>query len=80
MRITLDIANDVLQAAEELARRENKTVDEVFSELARKALAAPPVAPTAAQEAAPSDNRRRFPMRGNRLNDLLDKLVEEDAH
>jgi hypothetical protein len=34
MRTTLDIADDVLQAAEERARRENKTAGEVISELA----------------------------------------------
>jgi hypothetical protein len=35
MRTTLDIAEDVLQAAKERARRENKTAGEVISELAR---------------------------------------------
>ena len=34
MRTTLDIANDVLQAAKERARREKKTTGEVISELA----------------------------------------------
>ena len=35
MRTTLDIANDVLQAAKDRARREKKTTGEVISELAR---------------------------------------------
>src|SRR2546421_150239 len=38
MRTTLDIAEDVLQAAKERARRENKTAGEVISELARDEL------------------------------------------
>jgi hypothetical protein len=47
MRTTLDIANDVLQAAKEHARREKKTVGEVISELARSAFNTPPQVPTA---------------------------------
>lgn len=39
MKATLDIADDVLQAAEELGRREKKSAGEVISELARRALA-----------------------------------------
>lgn len=46
MRTTLDIADDVLQTAKELARREKKTTGEVISELARTALTASPQAPT----------------------------------
>jgi L-amino acid N-acyltransferase YncA len=38
MRTTLDIDDDILQAAKELARAENKTAGQVLSELARKAL------------------------------------------
>ena len=41
MRTTLDIADDVLQAAKERARREGKTAGEVISDLARRALTAP---------------------------------------
>jgi hypothetical protein len=40
MRTTLDIDEDVLQAAKELAKAENKTAGQVLSELARKALTA----------------------------------------
>jgi hypothetical protein len=42
MRTTLDIADDVLQAARERARREKKTIGEVVSDLARSALTASP--------------------------------------
>lgn len=38
MRTTLDIDDDILAAAEELARRQQRTVGEVISELARQGL------------------------------------------
>jgi len=41
MRTTLDIGDDVLQAAKELARREGRTAGEVLSDLARRGLASP---------------------------------------
>jgi len=41
MRTTLDIEDDVLQAAKELARREGSTAGQVISALARRGLAAP---------------------------------------
>jgi hypothetical protein len=41
MRTTLDIADDVLQAAKERAKRERKTIGEMISELARRALTTP---------------------------------------
>lgn len=40
MRTTLDIEDDVLQAAKELAHREGRTAGRVISELARRGLAA----------------------------------------
>lgn len=39
MRTTLDIEDDVLQAAKELARRDGSTAGRVLSELARRGLA-----------------------------------------
>ena len=45
MRTTLDIDDDVLQAAKDLARRKKKTAGEIISELARQALGATPLAP-----------------------------------
>lgn len=38
MRTTLDIDDEVLLAAKELARRESKTAGQVISELARRAM------------------------------------------
>jgi hypothetical protein len=41
MRTTLDIDEDVLQAAKELAQQQNSTAGRVLSELARKGLQPP---------------------------------------
>ena len=80
MRTTLDIANDVLQAAKERARREKKTVGEVISELARSALIAPPQAPSVREPKAVY-GFRPFPKRGGIVtNELIDTLREDDAY
>jgi hypothetical protein len=42
MRTTLDIEDDVLQAAKELAQREGGTAGQVISSLARRGLGVPP--------------------------------------
>ena len=79
MRTTLDIADDVLQAAKERARREGKTAGEVISELARSALTAPP-APNASEPRA-HYGLRPFPSRGGIVtNEMIDKLREDDAY
>ena len=79
MRTTLDIADDVLQAAKERARREKKTTGEVISELARKALTAPLERPMAREKAL--YGFRPFPKRGGIVtNELIDKLREDDAY
>jgi Arc/MetJ family transcription regulator len=41
MRTTLDLDDDVLASAKEIARREGKTAGRVLSELARQALTRP---------------------------------------
>jgi hypothetical protein len=41
MRTTLDIEDDVLQAAKELAQRENSTAGQIISDLARRGLTTP---------------------------------------
>ena len=80
MRTTLDIADDVLQAAKERARRENKTAREVISELARSALTN--VAPDRSRRpSAKQFGIRPFPSRGAIVtNELIDSLREEDAY
>jgi hypothetical protein len=78
MRTTLDIADDVLSAAKERAKRENKTAGEVISELARSALTATPL----------EDKRRKavfgirpFGSRGGIVtNELIDSLREDDLY
>jgi hypothetical protein len=42
MRTTLDIADDVLFAAKEIAQREKKSLGQTISELARRAFTQPP--------------------------------------
>jgi hypothetical protein len=80
MRTTLDIADDVLHAAKERARREKKTAGEVISELARSALTAPPGVP-GTREPKAHYGLRPFPRRGGIVtNDLIDKLREDDAY
>jgi hypothetical protein len=79
MRTTLDIADDVLNAAKERGRRENKSAGQVISELARAAL-------TGSANAPPSVNEARlgfrpFPRRGGIVtNDIIDKLRNDDAY
>ena len=80
MRTTLDIADDVLQAAKERARREKRTAGEIISELARSALNAPSE-PTRAKAPKPRHGFRPFPKRGGIVtNELIDRLREDDAY
>jgi hypothetical protein len=80
MRTTLDIDDDVLQAAKERARRDKKTTGEVISELARSALTSPPGASSTRQSKS-LYGFRPFPKRGGIVtNELIDKLREEDAY
>ena len=76
MRTTLDIDDDVLMAAKERARHENKTAGQVLSELGRKALSGQ----TAEQPAAYKSGFRPFPSRGKPVtNALIDKLRNESG-
>jgi hypothetical protein len=80
MRTTLDIDDDVLQAAKEMARRTRKTAGRVLSELARAALGAGPPA-TGEKAPAAVHGMRPFPRRGGIVtNELIDKLRDEDAY
>ena len=80
MRTTLDIDDDVLQAAKDLARREKKTAGRVITELVRKALGASPAGPSW-KEAKALYGFRPFPKRGGIVtNELIDKLREDDAY
>jgi len=80
MRTTLDIANDVLQAAKERARREKKSTGEVISELARRALTDLP-APTVARAPKAVYGFKPFSKRGGIVsNEAIDRLREDDAY
>ena len=80
MRTTLDIDDDVLQAAKDLARREKKTAGAMISELVRRALGAPPAGRTAKEPKA-LHGFRPFPRRGGIVtNELIDKLRDDDAY
>lgn len=83
MRTTLDIDDDVLQAAKERARRENRTAGEVLSDLARQALTAPAIRKAASRAAQPRAHfgLRPFPRRGGVVtNELIDRLRADDAY
>lgn len=84
MRTTLDIDDDILQAAKELARAENKTAGQVISELARKGLTQATQAPMGfAEEASPAFVMKDgFVALTNReglvvTKELVDRLMEE---
>ena len=80
MRTTLDIDDDVLQAAKELARRERKTAGRILSELARRGLAKDTFS------AKPGVKEfflgfRPFTHRGTIVtNEMVDRLREEDSN
>lgn len=79
MRTTLDIDDDVLQAAKDRARRQRRTTGEVISELARSALTTG--ASGTDRATRPVYGFRPFPRRGGVVtNELIDKLRDEDAY
>jgi hypothetical protein len=81
MRTTLDIDDDVLAAAKELAKAQHSTAGEIISDLARRALTF--AAGAEGREAAPhgllyEDGWYVLPSRGAVVtNELLDKIQEE---
>lgn len=77
MRTTLNIADDVLLAAKELARRERKTAGQVLSELARRALGSLP----SQDESEELLGFRPFPSRGTVVTDeLINQLRGEGPY
>jgi hypothetical protein len=78
VRTTLDVADDVLHAVKERARREKRTAGEVISDLARRALTG---AAAAGKDPEPADFHgfTPFPRRGAVVsNELIDRLREEE--
>jgi hypothetical protein len=76
MRTTLDIDDDVLLAAKELAKRQRSTAGEVLSGLARQGLLAPASSP--ALSPASFFGFRPFSSRGAPVSDeTIDRLRDE---
>jgi hypothetical protein len=79
MRTTLDIDDDVLQAAKELALSEKRTAGQVLSDLARRALTTDTASGTESDEAILKDGWYLLPQRGGAIvtNELVKRLIEE---
>jgi hypothetical protein len=81
MRTTLDIDDDVLQAAKERAKREKRTAGEVVSALLRQALTAPVESTSAVRDAPSLYGFRPFPANGRIVtNEMINKLREDDHY
>ena len=79
MRTTLNLAEDVLLAVKERARRQGRSAGDVLSELAREALTADSSAGEVAEEGA-FHGFEPLPRRGPAIsNELIDRLLEDDA-
>lgn len=79
MRTTLDIDEEVLAAAKEIARRERKTTGQVISALARSALTGSGIAHTL-EEPASVHGFRPFSTRGPLFtNDVIDRLRDSEG-
>jgi hypothetical protein len=84
VRTTLDIDDDILQAAKELARAEGTTAGRVLSELARRALTQQAPATGFSEEATPmgfvkKDGFYQLPNREGVVvtKEMVDRLIEE---
>jgi len=79
MRTTLDLDDDVLASAKEIARREKKTAGQVLSELARQALTGSAVVSnTVRLRRAPAHGFVAFEARGAVVtNDTIDRLRDQ---
>ena len=91
MRTTLDIADDVLFAAKEIAKREKKSLGQTISELARRAFTQPNDASGLYSTPAPSGALRvserlagygisPLPARGGIVsNELIERLRDAEG-
>jgi hypothetical protein len=89
MRTTLDIADDVLFAAKEIAQREKKPLGYVISELARRAFQSQGLVESAPTGTSPSPHVserlaefgiRPLPQRGGIVsNELIDRLRDAEG-
>ena len=82
MRTTLDLDEDVLASAKEIAKREKKTAGQVLSELARRALtqgAAPAGMARSAPEPAATFGFRPFATRGAVVTNERVQLLRDEG-
>lgn len=86
MRTTLNIADDVIFAAKEIAQREKKSMGQVMSELARKALAVGAYQPPAVQVVPQGSDRlaqfgiQPLPSRGMVISkELIERLRDTEG-
>ena len=90
MRTTLDIADDVLFAAKEIARRDKKPLGQIISDLARRAFAQPAQGTAQAGEVLAAQHQvsenladygiHPLPARGSIVsNELIDRLRDEEG-
>jgi hypothetical protein len=82
MRITLDIADDVLFAAKEVARREKKSLGQIISDLARQSFNQGALAQGSAlpQHSAAAHGIEPLPARGSIIsNELIDRLQDAEG-
>lgn len=91
MRTTLDIADDVLFAAKELAKREKKSLGQIISDLARRAVSQPATgaydSTATAESRTPKVSDRLaaygispLPTRGGIVsNELIDRLRDAEG-
>jgi len=79
MRTTLDLDDDVLASAKEIARREKKTAGQVLSELARQALTGSVAVTSAARSRRlPEHGFVAFESRGAVVtNEAIDRLRDQ---
>lgn len=81
MRTTLSIDDDVLHAAKELAARDKRTVGEVISELARRALNGSPHGTGPPDDDEEYFGFRPLPRRGGiATNELVRRLRDADPY
>jgi hypothetical protein len=82
MRTTLDIEDDVLAAAREIAQRERKSAGDIVSRLLRQALTNPPAASASSAHAArrSAGGFRAFASRGKPVTNAdIDRLRDTEG-
>ena len=80
MRTTLDIDDEVLRAAKDIARRTRRTAGEVLSELARRALTGSPEPATGVAESTAFYGFRPLPA-GERVisEETVERLRDQEG-